>query len=41
MCIDEKDNQKLTKMYGPLCWQGFDKDPGGFNKHVVWNYERI
>ena len=32
MCTDEKDNEELTKMYGPLCWQGYDKDPGGFKK---------
>ena len=32
MCIDEKDNEELTKMYGPLSWQGYDKDPGGFKK---------
>ena len=44
MCTDENDNEELTKMYGPLCWQGYDKDsgPGGFKKnHVVWNHERI
>ena len=29
-------------MYGPSCWQGYDKDPGGFKKkHVVWDHERI
>ena len=31
-CIDEKGNEELTKMYGPLCWQGYDKAPGGFKK---------
>ena len=32
MCTGEKDNEELTNMYGPLCWQGYDKDPGGFKK---------
>ena len=32
MCADERENGELTKMYGPLCWQGYDKDPGGFKK---------
>ena len=32
MCTDENDEEELTKMYGPLCWQGYDKDPGGFKK---------
>ena len=42
MCTDEKDIEELTKMYGPLCWQVYDKDPGGFQEnHVVRNYERI
>ena len=27
MCTDESDEEELTKMYGPLCWQGYDKDP--------------
>ena len=39
MCTAEKDNEELTKMYGLLfCWQGYDKDPGGFKKNqVVWD----
>ena len=41
MCTDENDSEELTNMYGPLCWQGYDKDPGGFKKHVVWDYERM
>ena len=32
MCTDENDSEELTNMYGPLCWQGYDKDPGGFKK---------
>ena len=32
MCTDEKNNEELTKMYGPLCWEGYDNDPGGFKK---------
>ena len=35
MCADENDNEERTKMYGPLCWQGHDKDPGGFLK-IMW-----
>ena len=35
MCTDEKDIEELTEMYGPLCWQGYDKDPGGFKK-TMW-----
>ena len=32
MCTDENDIEKLTGIYGLLCWQGYDKDPGGFKK---------
>ena len=32
LCTDENDEEELTKMYGPLCWQGHDKDPGCFKK---------
>ena len=32
MCTDEKNKEELTEMYGPLCWQGYDK---------VEKYERI
>ncbi len=35
MCTDEKDNEELTKMCGPLCWQGYDKDLGG-TKKIMW-----
>ena len=42
MCTEENDDEELTNMYGPSCWQGLDKDSGGFKKnHVVWDYERI
>ena len=34
-CTDEKDEEVLTKMCGPLCWQGYDKDPGRFKK-TMW-----
>ena len=30
MCTDENEEEELTKLYGPLRWQGYDKDPGGF-----------
>ena len=32
LCTDENDEEELTKMYGLLCWQGYDKYPGGFKK---------
>ena len=35
ICTDEKNNEELTKMYGPLCWEGYDNDPGGFKK-IMW-----
>ena len=35
MSTDEKDIEELEVMYGPLCWQGYDKDPGGFKK-LMW-----
>ena len=36
MCTDEKDTEELNEMYGRLCWQGYDKDHGGFEK-MMWN----
>ena len=35
ICVDEKDIEELNEMYGPFCWQGYDKDPGGFKK-MMW-----
>ena len=35
LCTDENDIEELTGMYGPLCWQGYDKDPGSFKK-LMW-----
>ena len=35
MCTDENDNDELTGMYSPLCWQGYAKDPVGF-KILMW-----
>ena len=35
MCTDERDIEELNEVYGPLCWQGYDKDPGGFKK-LIW-----
>ena len=29
MCTNENEEEELTKLYGPLCWKGYDKDPGG------------
>ena len=35
MCTNENEEEELTKLYGPQCWQGYDKDPGGFKK-IMW-----
>ena len=35
MCTDENDIEELMGIYGPLCWQGCDKDPGSFKK-LMW-----
>ena len=35
MYRDKKDIEELTKMYAPLCWQGYDKGPGGVKK-TMW-----
>ena len=32
---DEKDIEELEGMCGPLCWQGYDKNFGGFLK-LMW-----
>ena len=41
MCTDENDIEELTGKNGLLCWQEYDKDPGGFKK-LMWyeNYEK-
>ena len=31
-CTDGRENEELTKMYGPSCWQGYDTDPRGFQE---------
>ena len=36
LCTDEKDIEEWEGMYGPLCWQGYDKDPGDFKK-LMWH----
>ena len=36
MSTDEKDTEDLDGMYGPLCWQGYDQDPGGVKK-LMWH----
>ena len=37
MCTDENEEEELTKLCGPFCWQGYyDKDPGGSQK--IWWY---
>ena len=36
MCTDEKDIEELNEMYGPLCWQIYDHDPGGYKK-IMWD----
>ena len=30
----KNEEEELTNFYGPLCWQGYDKDPGGFKKKL-------
>ena len=35
MCADETYIEEPTVMYGPLCWQGYVKDLGGFKK-LMW-----
>ena len=35
MCTNENEEEELVKVYGPSCWQGYDKDPGGFKK-IMW-----
>ena len=35
MCTDEKDIEELEGIYGPLRWQGYDKDPRGFKKMML------
>ena len=32
MCTNENDIEEPTGMYGPLCWHGHDKNPGGLKK---------
>ena len=35
MCTDEEDIEDLKEMHGPLCWQGYENDHGGFKK-LMW-----
>ena len=35
MCTSEEDVEELIDMYGPLCWQGYETDRGGFKK-LTW-----
>ena len=35
MCTDEKDFEELSVMYGPSCWQGYDRGSGGIKK-LMW-----
>ena len=30
MCTDENDIEEFNASCGPLCWQGYDHDPGGY-----------
>ena len=41
MCTDETDIEELNEMYGPLCWQLYDKDPTGFKKLTRWKNEGV
>ena len=35
LCTDEDDNHELNEMCGLLCWQGCERDHGGF-KELMW-----
>ena len=35
LCTDDDDNDELNEMYGLLCWQDYERDPGGFKK-LMW-----
>ena len=35
LCTDENDVEELNEKYGPLCWQGYDHNPGGYRK-IMW-----
>ena len=35
MCTGENDIEELSEMYGPLCWQGYDRGSGGIKK-LMW-----
>ena len=35
MCTDEDDIGEFNEMRGPLCWQGCERDHGGFKK-LLW-----
>ena len=35
LCTDENDIEELNEKYGPLCWQGYDHNPGGYRK-IMW-----
>ena len=35
MCTDDTNIEELNEMYGPLCWQGYEQDHGGFKK-LMW-----
>ena len=32
LCTDDDDAKKISEMYGSLCWQSYDTDPGGYKK---------
>ena len=35
LCTDEDDIGEFNEMHGPLCWQGCERDHGGFKK-LMW-----
>ena len=35
LCTDEDDISEFNEMHGPLCWQGCERDHGGFKK-LLW-----
>ena len=35
ICTEENGEEELTNLCGPLCWHGYDKDPGDL-KEIWW-----
>ena len=37
LCAGNEEDEELCGMYGPLCWQGYGTDTGGFKKMLWYN----